>query len=189
MTCRDLSGAAAILLFVVGCGNSSSDGGAGGASAAAAGSSGAATANAGANSVGGAVDGNIAGGGSAITAGSGHTTGGSGGSASGGSENSGGSGDLPPVDPAADARKLSDADKALLCDWMNEKLGGYGLMTMCSPAESVMNLPNQAVCVASFFNFDCKVTVEEVETCTIARAPTHACDRNPPACHHLFCQP
>jgi hypothetical protein len=189
MTCRDLRGAAAILLFVVGCSSSNSDDGVGGAGAAAAGRSGAATADAGANSVGGADGGNTASGGSAITAGSSHTTAGSGGSASGGGGGSGGSGDLPAVDPAADARKLSDADKALLCDWMNEKLGGYGLMTMCSEAESVMNLPNQAVCVASFFNFDCKVTVEEVENCTLARAPSHACDRNPPACHHLFCQP
>src|SRR6188768_2770777 len=194
MTWRNFSSVAATLLFVFGCSSSNSDDGAGGTSTAAAGDSGAPTTGAGASSVGGTDAGSTAGSGSttagsgSTTAGSGSTTAGSGGVAPRGAGSSGGE-DLPPVDPAADARKLSDSDKAVLCAWMNEKLGGYGLLTVCSPSESVMTLPHQAVCAAAFFNFDCKVTVEEVETCTIARAPSHACDRNPVGCHHLFCQP
>jgi hypothetical protein len=189
MTWRNLPIAGATLLCIFGCSSSKSDDGAGGATTAAGRDSGAPTTGAGASSVGGTNSAGATAGSSSTSAGGGSTTAGSGGVTSGGAGSSGGGGDLPPVDPTADARKLSDGDKAVLCDWMNEKLGGYGLMTECSPSFSVMNLPNQAVCIASFFNFDCNVTVQEVETCTIARAPSHACDGDPVGCHHLFCQP
>jgi hypothetical protein len=88
----------------------------------------------------------------------------------------------------ADVRTLSDADKGLLCDWANETLGGYGLATECAPGISVSNNPNQAACVATRFNYQCKVTVQEVRDCTLAQAPNHGCSREFDTCHQLYCQ-
>jgi hypothetical protein len=175
MARRTLAVASALILF--GCGSSNSEGGAAGAPAATAGQSGAPTTS------GGEANAGEASGGSPSIGG---TTGGGGAVASSGGS-SGGGGDLPPLDPTADTRGLSDSDKGVLCDWMNDKMGGYGKMFTCS-SKTVMNSPSQAVCISTFFNFQCEVTVQDVATCTIARAPSHACNTEFDSCHQLFCQ-
>jgi len=172
-------------LFLFGCSSSSSDAGAAGGAPAGAGAGGAPTAGAG-TSMGGTAAGEANAG--APSAGATAAAGASGGSAPAGAGGSGGSDDLPALDPAADARKLSDADKGVLCDWVNEKLGGYGKMFECSPSGTVMTSPSQAVCVATSFKYQCEVSVQEVTTCMIARAPSHGCDSEFDTCHRLFCQ-
>jgi len=104
----------------------------------------------------------------------------------GGGNVAGSPSDLPPLNANDDARKLSDGDKGLLCDWVNEKLGGYGLVTDCG---SIMknNDRDQAQCVATRFKYNCKVTVQEVETCTLVSAPSHACNTDFPECHPIYC--
>jgi hypothetical protein len=179
-------------LILFGCGSSSSDDGAGGAAAASAGKSGAPTTNAGTTSGGSSNAGQAnAGEANAGRADAGATSAGGtsagGGAAGSGGAVSGGSGDLPQLDPSADARKLSDSDKGVLCDWVNDKLGGYGAMFECS-GMTVMNDPSQAICISYFLNFQCEVTVQDVTTCTLARAPSHACNREFDTCHQLYCQ-
>ena len=70
---------------------------------------------------------------------------------------------------------------------MNETLGGYGLSTDCGAATTVSNDDDQAQCVATRFKYNCKVTVQEVKACTLATAPSHACNRDFQECHALFC--
>jgi hypothetical protein len=111
-----------------------------------------------------------------------------GGASSGGSGTAGltGEGDFPPLDLADDARTLSEADKGLLCDWVNETLGGYGLATDCGPIMR-SNDRDQALCVQTRFKYNCKVTVQEVKDCTLATAPSHACNTDFQECHPLRC--
>ncbi len=175
---------AALLIGAVGCSESAepeeSTGGSGGKSSA----GGAGTANGG-SSVGGS---------STPTAGnstSGTSTGGmggtsTGGTGTGGSGGSADSGNFPPLQPMDDVRKLSAGDKGLLCDWVNETLGGYALSSNCGPS-SVRNDDDQAQCVATRFTFNCKVTVEELRDCTLAMAPSHGCSTDFPECHPLSC--
>lgn len=111
-----------------------------------------------------------------------------GGSGAGGTNAGGSAGNLPALDPTADVRALGAADKGVLCDWMNETLGGYGLMTTCAPGMTVSNTPNQSVCVAATLGFQCKVTVQDVETCILAQVTSHGCDQETSACHQLNCQ-
>ncbi|HET7540987.1 MAG TPA: hypothetical protein VFK05_13985 [Polyangiaceae bacterium] len=195
--------AVATTLIFFGCGSSNSDGGAAGAPAGGAGKSGAPTDSAGAASGGSSNAGRAnAGEANAGETNAGETNAGEtnagatsfGGSSAGGGTTAsggvsgGGSGDLPPLDPSADARSLSDSDKAVLCDWVNDKLGGYGAMFECSPGMTVMNDPSQAICISYFLNFRCEVTVADVTTCTLARAPSHACNAEFDTCHQLYCQ-
>jgi hypothetical protein len=175
--------ALATTLILFGCGSSNSDGGAGGATTAGAGKGGEPTTSGGAAS-GGATN---AGAANAGAPGIGGTGGGGGAIAAGGAV-SGESADLPSLDPTADTRKLSEGDKGVLCDWVNDKLGGYGAMFECSPGMTVMNDPTQAICVTYFLNFGCEVTVQDVTACTLARVPSHACNAEFDTCHQLFCQ-
>jgi hypothetical protein len=107
---------------------------------------------------------------------------------SGGNSGASTSSDFPPLTLDADIRTLSDADKGKLCDWMNAKLGGYGLATHCTPAINVSNDDNQAQCVATFFRAQCKITPAQVEACILDEAPSHACDRGFDSCKPLLCQ-
>jgi hypothetical protein len=178
---------AALLLGAVGCSeNAGPEDGASGAG----GKPGAAGAANGGASVGGSstpAAGNSTGGtstGGTSTGGTG--TGGTSGTSTGGSGGSADSGNFPPLQPMDDVRKLSAGDKGLLCDWVNETLGGYALSTNCGPS-SVRNDDDQAQCVATRFTFNCKVTVEELRDCTLAMAPSHGCSTDFPECHPLSC--
>ena len=132
-------------------------------------------------------------GGGAGTAGSSAGTAGSSagtaGSSAGNSGNPGGSGasDFPAIAPGADIRMLSDADKAKLCDWVSGKLGGYGLMTQCSPAVSVSNYKDQATCVANFYKVQCPLKASDVQACTLEEAPMHGCNTSFDSCKPLYC--
>jgi hypothetical protein len=137
---------------------------------------------------GGGPGGSGTGGTSSAGSSAGGAAGGTSGSGTGGTSAGGNAGNVPALDPTADVRTLSADDKGVLCDWMNETLGGYGLMTTCAPGMTVSNNPNQSVCVATSLGFQCKVTVQDVETCIQAQAPSHGCDRETSACHQLNCQ-
>jgi hypothetical protein len=172
-------------LALVGCSDDKPQASEGGASGAGGGaSSGAATggASSGASGLAGRA------GASSGAAGAAPAGAGGGGASTGGSGTAGSTdqGDFPPLNLADDARKLSDADKGLLCDWVNETLGGYGLATDCG---SIMtsNDRDQAQCVQTRFKYNCKVTVQEVKDCTLATAPSHACNTDFQECHPLRC--
>ena len=74
-----------------------------------------------------------------------------------------------------------------MCDWLNDKLGGYGATFDCS-TKTVMNLPSQAPLHLHILEFSVCVSVQDVTTCTIARAPSHACNVEFDICHRLYCQ-
>jgi hypothetical protein len=152
---------------------------------------------------GGLTSGSSAGGAGSSSAGSGAGTGtygggsnnngagaGNGGAGASGAGPSGGSStgnaDFPQLNLTDDARKLNDADKGLLCDWINETLGGYGVATDCGTIMT-SNDRDQAQCVETRFRYNCKVTVQEVRDCTLATAPSHACNTDFQECHALRC--
>jgi hypothetical protein len=127
------------------------------------------------------------GGSAGSAAGTGGASGGTGGASSGGSAGGGGSGGkggvpgAPAVDPTKDVGELSDAEKAALCDWSVEILGGYGHETDCGNNILVRTHASQAVCLLIEFPEDCGLTVLEWELCADARVETNGCDF-PPEC-------
>jgi hypothetical protein len=130
---------------------------------------------------------------SSASTGSGSTTTGSTGSGSGGAAGEGGttppdgSPGLPPIDPQTPLDSLTNAQRAMLCDWMIVALGGYGAMIDCG-ISTRQNYADQASCVASAFMYRCPVTVGQYETCIIAQEPDHACSFPFDQCHPLVCQ-
>jgi hypothetical protein len=77
----------------------------------------------------------------------------------------GGSSNLPPVDGTKQISSVSPADKASLCDWFSNLVGGYGTPSTCSMA--VLSAPtDQADCLGSFPT--CAVPVSTFETCVQA---------------------
>ena len=102
---------------------------------------------------------------------------------SGGSSNDG----FPAIELDADIRSMTAADKALLCDWVNSKLGGYDVSTPCGNG-TVASDKDQAECLATRFRYQCKVTPAQVRACTLDEAPTHACNSDFPTCAPLVCQ-
>jgi hypothetical protein len=83
--------------------------------------------------------------------------------------------------------ELTDDQRGLLCDWMNEQLGGYGQATDCGGGILVQNAADQQECLTTSFGFRCDVTVAELEQCVIARAPSHGCIFVASACRPLLC--
>jgi len=59
---------------------------------------------------------------------------------------------------------LTDAEKALLCDWTNAKLGGYGMSVDCGGGLSLDADASQAECVAEWYT-SCSATVAQGEAC------------------------
>jgi hypothetical protein len=141
----------------------------------------------------------MAGGSSAARAGSGVGGSGGGAASAGGTSGAGtsgagtsgagtsGAGGFPSLNLTDDARKLSDADKGLLCDWINETLGGYATTTDCGGAIMKSNDRDRAQCVMTRFRYNCKVTVQEVRECTLASAPSHGCNTDFQECHPIYC--
>ena len=126
---------------------------------------------------------------SSVELGCGSSDEGNGGSSAGSAGKSGGSGNdgFPAVALDADIRAMTEPDKALLCDWINGKLGGYGVQTPCGNG-SVSNDRDQAQCLATRFRYQCKVTPAQVRACTLDEAPDHACNTDFPSCSPLVCQ-
>jgi len=94
---------------------------------------------------------------------------------------------LPPIDPATPLNSLTSSQKAEVCDWMTDKLGGYGYMMDCGGGTSVSNAPDQATCVATRLTYRCTVTVADLERCIVAEAPSHGCNLPEPACTAVLC--
>jgi len=130
-------------------------------------------------------------GGSAGSAGSaaGGAAGSAGNGAGSGGKAGGSSNDGFPAAIALDAdiRMLASADKALLCDWVNGKLGGYNVSSPCGNG-TVASDKDQAQCLVTRFRYQCKVTPADLRECTLAEAPDHACTTAFPACQRLACQ-
>ncbi len=174
-------------LSLVACGDEKTPASDGGASGAGGGmNSGSAAGGAGSPSSAGSVPGTSTGGGGSNSGARAGGTGAAGAAAGASSGGSTGNGDFPVLNLMDDARKLNDADKGLLCDWINETLGGYDVATDCGTIIT-SNDRDQAQCVETRFRYNCKVTVQEVRDCTLATAPSHACSTDFQECHALYC--
>jgi hypothetical protein len=62
---------------------------------------------------------------------------------------------------------LTDAEKAAICDWTNNKLGGYGMSKDCGNGLTIDADASQAECVASAPT-SCAATVGQAEACANA---------------------
>lgn len=62
---------------------------------------------------------------------------------------------------------LTDAEKAMLCDWQANKLGGYGMSVDCGGGLTIDAEPSQAECVSSAPT-SCAATVGQAEACSNA---------------------
>jgi hypothetical protein len=89
------------------------------------------------------------------------------------------------IDPQTDVQTVSDVQKGQLCDWMNEKLGGYGQSYVCGGGV-LHNDDNQAACVRAVFTGACVLPLEKLVACVEALAPTHGCDRHYDLCRPLY---
>src|SRR6478735_788147 len=112
----------------------------------------------------------------------GSADGGTVGGGTGGGGTVGGSGALP--DPSKNLLDLTAAEKAALCDWVENANGGYGVTVQCSDGKSIETYADQATCVSRGLHYLCTiVTVGDVQTCTEARVPSRGCDTPAPACN------
>ena len=98
-----------------------------------------------------------------------------------------GDANLPAIDPSTPIDSLTDAQKAQLCDWETNELGGYGFTMDCGNSISVANPKTQAECISTELKFNCTVTVGQLETCTLAMAPSHGCVDPIAECRPLGC--
>jgi hypothetical protein len=75
---------------------------------------------------------------------------------------------------------LTDAQIGALCDWSNDKQGGYGSETKCSDGSSVSAQKDQAACKAEDGPTlkNCDQTVATYKACTLKIA-MHECDISP----------
>lgn len=74
----------------------------------------------------------------------------------------GGDGGAPGVNGAKQISAVTEAEKASLCDWFAEKLGGYGAPSTC--AEGFVEAPpTKAECTSDFPS--CAVTVSQFQDC------------------------
>jgi len=94
---------------------------------------------------------------------------------------------LPAIDPNTPIDNLSDAQKGQLCDWETNELGGYGFTMDCGNSISIANPKTQAECISTQLKFNCTVTVGQLETCTLAMAPSHGCIAPNAECRPLGC--
>jgi hypothetical protein len=104
-----------------------------------------------------------------------------------GGEAGGGDATLPAFDPSTPIGNLTQEQKGRLCDWEMNELGGYGFTMDCGNSISVANPMTQAECISTRLNFSCTVTVGQLETCTLAMAPSHGCIYPNAECRPLGC--
>jgi len=139
----------------------------------------------------GGIPGNPVGrGGGSNTAGG--ATGGSQGGADAGAGNAGeggvGSTDALPVPPNTLLDDLSETQKAAICDWNAELLGGYGHVDQCGMGPRVF-FADQAECTLYAFNWDCEwVTVQNFVNCAVAQKASGGCNRPSEQCSWQFCR-
>jgi hypothetical protein len=83
----------------------------------------------------------------------------------------------PPIDGSTLIDDLTSIQKGELCDWYYVDLGvGYGSTVSCG-ATTVLNRADQGDCVSDLnFTSLCMVTVSQVETCDLQKAPSRGCD-------------
>lgn len=130
--------------------------------------------------------GEIASGGRTSTGGS-RTEGGSGGGQSGGSS-AGGAAGRPNLPGDSRLVDLEATQKADLCDWYADVLGGYGYVAQCGMNPKTF-YKDQAECVSLGLDFNCdRITVDNLVECVQAQIPSGGCDFPTAHCHWLFCE-
>jgi hypothetical protein len=105
------------------------------------------------------------------------------GGGNGGGSNSSG------VPSSATLASLTTAQATTLCDWENEKQGGYGRTVSCSDGSQQTTDPNQATCVGSVPNAgaDCPtLTVGDIEDCANAIGADICQVSTAPGCHNFW---
>src|SRR4029079_1426833 len=80
----------------------------------------------------------------------------------GGSSGGGGGTGASGVPSGKRLDSLTDAEKGLLCDWTNAKLGGYGMSVDCGGGLSLDAEASQADCIADAPT-SCAATVGQAE--------------------------
>lgn len=83
--------------------------------------------------------------------------------------------------------RLTNDQKAALCDWGSGLAGGYGVARRCSDGSCAFTYPDQATCVAAFPETGCSATVGQYESCAQALAKSQGCDLSslPASCDSL----
>ena len=82
-----------------------------------------------------------------------------------------GSGTSPVVSNSSGLQKtkmltaLDETERGHFCDWMANKLGGYGHSTDCGAGVSIKSTQDQASCVSQFQPPSCRATVGDWESC------------------------
>jgi hypothetical protein len=120
-----------------------------------------------------------------------NTTGGSHGGADGNAGRageSGGGSDGPPVPPDTLLDDLSETQKAAICDWNADLLGGYGHVDQCGMGPRVF-FADQAECTMYAFTWDCEwVTVQNFVQCAVAQKASGGCNRPSEQCSWQLCR-
>jgi hypothetical protein len=83
----------------------------------------------------------------------------------------------PDIDASARLVDLSMTEQATLCDWIAQRVGGYGRAFHCVQVDVSPTAPNQAACISQLAAFtapDCATTVAQFTTCT--NAEVSQCD-------------
>jgi len=103
-------------------------------------------------------------------------------------EGQGGITDAPDVPPETLLDNLDEAQKAVICDWNAELVGGYGHVDECGMGPRVF-FANQAECTMYAFNWDCEwATVRHFSECAVAQKASGGCDRPTEQCSWQFCR-
>jgi hypothetical protein len=164
-----------------GAGATSGLGASSGARAGAAGAASGASGNSGGRGGVGSSSGAAAGGGS-------QDGGGAGASAGKGGESGGDSSDAPDVPPETLLDDLDEAQKAVICDWNAELVGGYGHVDECGMGPRVF-FADQAECTMHAFDWDCEwVTVQNFSECAVAQKASGGCNRPSEQCSWQLCR-
>ncbi len=77
-----------------------------------------------------------------------------------------GSSSGPGIDPSTRLADLTPAERATLCDWSAQQMGGYDLKIRCDDGGDYETPPSQAWCVAHWaLGPNCSATVGQAESC------------------------
>jgi hypothetical protein len=150
-------------------------------------------ARAGAGGAASGATGNSGGGGgvgssSGVAAGGSQDAGGAGASAGKAGESGGDSTDAPDVPPETLLDDLDEAQKAVICDWNAELVGGYGHVDECGMGPRVF-FADQAECTMYAFDWDCEwVTVQNFSECAVAQKASGGCNRPSEQCSWQLCR-
>jgi hypothetical protein len=101
----------------------------------------------------------------------------------------GGGSDSSGLPKNATLGSLTTAQAGILCDWENDKQGGYGRTMVCSDGSQETTDPDHASCVGSVPNAgaDCPtLTVGDIEDCANAIGADLCEVTTAAACHNLW---